>query len=110
MAGCRAADPDGTMIECPGVEVSSGAATLKIAASRRGEPRARPAVSGDVRPTARECGCTAGIMTMKVGVQGRVIIGPAGGPGTVDVPLRLRVVQRRCQSQDHLVPSFARSR
>jgi hypothetical protein len=43
--------------------------------------------------TARECRVTAGVMTMKVGIEGRVITGPAGGPGTVDVPLRLAVVQ-----------------
>ena len=43
--------------------------------------------------TARECQVNSGIMTMKVGIEGRVITGPAGGPGTVDVPLRLAVVQ-----------------
>jgi hypothetical protein len=43
--------------------------------------------------TARECQDTAVVMTMKVGIEGRVITGPAGGPGTVDVPLRLAVVQ-----------------
>jgi hypothetical protein len=32
-------------------------------------------------------------MNMKVGIEGRVITGPAGGPGTVDVPLRIAVVQ-----------------
>jgi hypothetical protein len=32
-------------------------------------------------------------MTMKIGIEGRVITGPAGGPGTVDVPIRLAVVQ-----------------
>ncbi len=31
-------------------------------------------------------------MVMKVGIQGRVIVGPAGGPGHVDVPLRIAVV------------------
>ena len=30
---------------------------------------------------------------MKVGIEGRVITGPAGGPGTIDVPLRIAVVQ-----------------
>ena len=43
--------------------------------------------------TARECQVNSGVMTMKVGIEGRVITGPAGGPGTVDVPLRLAVVQ-----------------
>jgi len=32
-------------------------------------------------------------MMMKVGIEGRVITGPAGGPGSVDVPLRIAVVQ-----------------
>jgi hypothetical protein len=32
-------------------------------------------------------------MTMKIGVEGRVITGPAGGPGHVNVPIRLAVVQ-----------------
>ena len=32
-------------------------------------------------------------MTMKVGVEGRVLLGPAGGPGQVDIPLRMAVVQ-----------------
>jgi hypothetical protein len=43
--------------------------------------------------TARECHVNSGIMTMKVGVEGRVITGPAGGAGSVDVPIRLAVVQ-----------------
>jgi hypothetical protein len=30
---------------------------------------------------------------MKVGVQGRVIVGPVGEAGTLDVPLRLALVQ-----------------
>jgi len=29
---------------------------------------------------------------MRVGVEGRVIVGPAGGPGEVDVPLRIAIV------------------
>ena len=29
---------------------------------------------------------------MRVGVQGRVIVGPQGGPGRITVPLRLAVV------------------
>ena len=32
-------------------------------------------------------------MTMKVGIEGRIITGPAGAPGNVDVPLRIAVVQ-----------------
>jgi hypothetical protein len=32
-------------------------------------------------------------MTMKVGIEGRVITGPAGGPGSIELPLRIAVVR-----------------
>jgi hypothetical protein len=35
----------------------------------------------------------AGNLNIKVGVQGRIILGPAGGAGPVEVPLRLALVQ-----------------
>ena len=83
-----------TDIECPGVTVRTGASTLMIGGDAKG---AEPGVlnlryQGTIIRTARECNVTAGVVTMKVGVEGRVITGPAGGPGTVDVPLRLAVV------------------
>ena len=43
--------------------------------------------------TARECQVNSGVMNMKIGIEGRVITGPAGGPGTINVPLRVAVVQ-----------------
>ena len=82
-------------VECPGVSVRTGAATLMIG-SKPGEeePSALDLrYQATIVRTARECQVNSGIMTMKVGVEGRVITGPAGGPGTVDVPLRLAVVQ-----------------
>ena len=78
-----------------GSACAHGAATLMIG-SKPGE--AEPSAL-DLRyqvtivRTARECQVNSGIMTMKVGVEGRVITGPAGGPGTVNVPIRLAVVQ-----------------
>ena len=46
-----------------------------------------------IRATARECRLVGGIVSMKVGVQGRIILGPAGGPGEVQIPLRVAIVQ-----------------
>ncbi|HYC18237.1 MAG TPA: hypothetical protein VEC94_13600 [Pseudolabrys sp.] len=57
--------------------------------------------------TARECQVNAGIMTMKVGIEGRVITGPAGGPGTINVPLRIAVVQEGIQPKT-ITSKFAR--
>ena len=42
---------------------------------------------------ARECALVDANMVMKVGVEGRVVLGPAGSPGPVGVPLRFAVVQ-----------------
>jgi len=80
-------------IDCPGVEVRNGAATLSIAAAgvEAGPMTTRYQVT--IGDTARECAPLGGVMTMKVGVQGRVLLGPAGAPGQVDIPLRIVVVQ-----------------
>ncbi len=82
-------------IDCPEVQIRTGAATLTIGSKPgEGEPAALDVrYQGSIVRTARECHVNAGIMTMKVGIEGRVITGPAGGPGTVEVPLRIAVVQ-----------------
>lgn len=80
-------------IDCPGVDVRQGASTLAISApgAETGPMTMRYQVS--IAQTARECAALGGVMTMKVGVQGRVLLGPAGGPGQIDIPLRMAVVQ-----------------
>ncbi len=86
---------DDSDIECPGVAVRTGAATLLIGGEKAGgEPGALDVrYQGSIIRNARECHVKAGVMTMKVGIEGRIITGPAGGPGTVDVPLRVAVVR-----------------
>jgi hypothetical protein len=90
-----------TDVECPAVTVRNGAATLLVG----GKPGdSEPAAldiryQGSIIRTARECHVNAGVMTMKVGIEGRVITGPAGGPGTVDVPLRIAVVHEGINSR-----------
>jgi hypothetical protein len=82
-------------LPCPEVTVRAGAGTLLLGSkSSVGEVNAMDLrYQGTLVKFARECKTVAGVMTMKVGIEGRVITGPAGGPGTVDVPLRLAVVQ-----------------
>ena len=89
----------------------TGAATLMIGSKPgEGEPSAIDLrYQGSFVRTARECHVNAGVMTMKVGVEGRVIIGPAGGPGDVDVPLRFAVVQK-ARTRRPSSPSSRRSR
>jgi hypothetical protein len=88
--GQPAADDD---IDCPQVTVRAGASTYGVGAT------GKPAVGNDVRfqatitKMARECARNGGDITVRVGIQGRVIAGPAGAPNSVEVPLRVAVVQ-----------------
>jgi hypothetical protein len=88
------AKPVAASVDCPGVEIRAGAGTYNVAAAKQGQ-----ATAGDLKyqvsfnQLARECNVADGNLVIKVGVQGRVIIGPQGGPGNVDVPLRYAVVK-----------------
>jgi hypothetical protein len=79
-------------ISCPQVEVRRGAATLTVGPT--GEQTAMTLkYQGSFVRLARECAAVEGNMVMKVGVEGRIVLGPAGSPGPVSVPLRFAVVQ-----------------
>lgn len=80
-------------LTCPPVTVRAGAATYAVAA-----PGKQP-VGNDLRfqatitKMARECTVNAGTITARIGIQGRVIAGPAGAPSSIQVPIRVAVVQ-----------------
>lgn len=80
-------------LTCPPVNIRSGASTFTV-----GMP-GKPAAGADLRfqatitRTARDCTLNAGQILARIGIQGRVIAGPAGSPPIVDVPLRIAVVQ-----------------
>jgi len=83
-----------TDYDCPEVKVRSGAATLMIGSKPgEGEPAALDVrYQGSITRTARECHLNGNTLSMKIGVEGRIITGPAGGPGSLDVPIRFAVV------------------
>jgi hypothetical protein len=87
------ATPD---VECPFIDIREGASTLTVnaAGDYGGSENSAMALKyqGTFVRAARQCSVAAGQMTIKVGVEGRIILGPAGGPGQVDVPLRIAVV------------------
>ncbi len=82
-----------TDLNCPPVSIRAGASTYLVAAP------GKEAIGNDVRfqatitKTARDCTRTGGEITARIGIQGRVIAGPAGAPETVQIPLRVAVVQ-----------------
>ena len=60
---------------------------------------ATPATANDLRyqltfvQLARQCFLVGSTLRMKAGVQGRVVVGPAGAPYQVEVPIRFAVVR-----------------
>jgi hypothetical protein len=88
-AGVPAFNPD----DCPNVDIRTGAGTMIVS----GKPP--EAAATDVRyqlsftQLARQCALIGGNLVMKVGVQGRIIVGPVGGPGQIELPLRYAVVR-----------------
>jgi hypothetical protein len=94
--------------DCPGVDVRTGAGTLAVAAKPK-EPTAN-----DLRyqltfiELARQCVVDgAGTVRMRVGVQGRAVVGPAGAPPQVTAPIRYAVVQEGVQPKT-IVTKFRR--
>jgi hypothetical protein len=92
VAATAPAGPDPNL-DCPGVTVRSGAATLAVNTPGVDPSATNLRFQASVSQTARECAVSAGNMTMKIGIQGRVILGPAGTPGKVEVPMRLALVR-----------------
>jgi hypothetical protein len=76
---------------CPPVDVRAGASTLSVPPGNTDTLALRYQAS--IGELARECNVSGGVMRMKVGIEGRVLTGPAGGPGQLDVPLRYAVVR-----------------
>ena len=85
------ADPD---VQCPFLDIRQGASTLTIPPPPPDGSNEAMSLKyqGSFVRAARDCAVVNGQMVMRLGVQGRVIVGPAGGPGQMDVPLRIAVV------------------
>jgi hypothetical protein len=78
-------------VNCPLIDIRQGAGTLTV-----GPPGDNSAMAvkyqGSFVRAARECAVAGTDLSVKLGVQGRIIVGPAGGPGSLLVPLRVAVV------------------
>jgi hypothetical protein len=86
-------------LTCPPVSIRAGASTYAVAA-----PGKQP-VGNDLRfqatitRTSRQCTKTGDQISARIGIQGRVIAGPAGAPSSVEIPLRVAVVQGGVQEK-----------
>jgi len=86
-------------IDCPGVEIRQGASTFQQNGPDNGSSALSLRYQANFVRFARECAVRAGNVVMKVGVEGRVILGPAGAAGQVTLPVRLAVVKEGLEPQ-----------
>ena len=77
-------------IECPVIEILDGTSSYRTyAGTEQTNESVRYQFSmGEV---ARDCTKSGKDILMKVGVEGRVLLGPAGSPGSFTVPVRIAV-------------------
>jgi len=78
---------------CPPADIRQGASTLAIATKTQQATGSDLRYQLSITQLARQCALEGPEIRMRVGVQGRVIVGPAGAPNQVEVPLRYAVVR-----------------
>lgn len=91
--------------QCPEIEILEGAAAIR----QTGGDAIRSQVS--ISNTARECTVNGNQVTIKVGVEGRALLGTGGSPGTYSAPVRVvvkdgeKVLASRLQRKAVTIPS-----
>jgi hypothetical protein len=101
------AQPD---VDCPFIDIRQGASTLTIPPPPPDGANEAMALKyqGVFVRAARECRIVSGQLVMKIGVEGRIIVGPAGGPGQVEVPLRIAVLNAPASGSKMIVTRLIR--
>ncbi len=77
--------------ECPPIRVRAGTeAMFYYGGGRVGDPKALQ-YQGVIDESSRNCVVSNGLITVNMGVVGRVLLGPAGNQTSVNAPLRFAV-------------------
>jgi hypothetical protein len=79
---------------CPPIQVRGGTETLSFYEKGHDGDPAYVKYLASVGKTARECHNSGPNYSIKIGVAGRVVAGPKGGPGSLVVPLRIAIVKQ----------------
>jgi hypothetical protein len=86
-------------MDCPPVAIRAGASTYAVALPGKEPVGSDLRFQATIGRTARDCTQTGGEITARVGIQGRVIAGPAGNPATIEIPIRVAIVQSGVQEK-----------
>jgi hypothetical protein len=78
---------------CPAVSLREGTSFYRSFASGGDNDPSRVVHQASIAETTRQCTLSGGEIVMNVTAAGRVAAGPAGGPGTVQMPIRVAAVR-----------------
>ena len=77
-------------VDCPEAAISQNHSTIRAyVGANQSNDNVR--YQFDIGRLARQCSVANGQILIKVGVSGRVVLGPAGAPGVYSVPIRIAV-------------------
>ncbi len=78
---------------CPRVQLREGTSFFNTYAKGGQDDPAKIVYQASIADVTRSCSRAGGMLTMKIAVAGRIVPGPAGGPGTVTMPIRVAVLR-----------------
>ncbi|MGB7916252.1 MAG: hypothetical protein WCF79_13320 [Rhodomicrobium sp.] len=79
---------------CPPVQVAGGQRYVTIYEGKRVGDGASVIHRAEITKTARECQPAMGMVQVKYGIAGRVLLGPKGKPGTISLPAVMQVLDK----------------
>jgi len=90
-------DTQGPEVTCPGIVALEG---TEVARFYTGSPPTSTnlRVQYSIEDLARECSRSGDTLVLKVGIAGKVLLGPAGSAGSFSVPVRVAVTRNSDQS------------
>lgn len=78
------------LTQCPNIDVRDGAAVHKLT-NGKGDGPLDIRYQMTITDVARECWQEGNGYRVKIGIAGRVVVGPLGGAGTITLPIRVAV-------------------
>lgn len=78
-------------LSCPKFDIAEKGRTVTFHAPGMTPDTLSVMHRGEIKRTARECGSSAGGITIKYGFSGTVLLGPKGKPGSITLPAKMTV-------------------
>jgi hypothetical protein len=109
ISGDKAPDPSGKKTEkkvytasdfapdvyCPPLQLRAGTESLPIYDRGHDGEQEYVRYQAAINKTARQCAMSGDTLTLKIGIEGRVVAGPKGAAGSMSLPVRIAIVKQQ---------------